>query len=214
MIRFKQNYSKFVCYETNKYSHFLLLLDQRGFLRKNEIKKTDTSVDRKLSKELKESLEENFEKEDEYVVKINQFFKIPKDEIDNHKEFFVETHLRSEHLNVCCYLDHGVDDILSSIKKLDDYDVNKLQSSKMKIQFILKLKNKIYCKDAIDITCKKELSAKKKIEYLEEYNNLGIRFQGTKQPNFETIESTQKILIKLITNFIKYVIFIANSLFR
>lgn len=187
-----------LCYETNKYSHFLSLLDQRGFLRKNEIKKTDTSVERKLSKELKESLEENFEKEDEYVVKINQFFKIPDDKIDDHKEFFVETHLRSEHLNVCCYLDNSVEDILSSVKKLDDYDVNKLQSSKMKIQFILKLKNKTGCEDAVDVMCKKELSSKKKVEYLEEYKNLSLRYQGKNQLTFDTIESTQKILIKLM----------------
>jgi hypothetical protein len=124
----------------------------------------------------------------------NQRFKL----VDQHKEFFIETHLRNEHLNVCCYLDKTVEDILSSVKKLDDYDVNKLQSSKMKIQFILKLKNKTGCGDsAIDITCKKELSSKKKVEYLDEYKNLSLRYQGKKQLNFDTIESTQKILIKL-----------------
>ena len=45
--------------------------------------------------------------------------------------------------------------------------------------------------------CKKELSSKKKVEYLEEYKNLSLRYQGKTQLTFDTIESTQKILIKM-----------------
>lgn len=187
-----------LCYETNKYAHFLKLLDDRGFVRNNQIKKTNTKIERDMNKQLKEAIEENFNKDDKFVTTINEFFKIDKEEIDNYKEFFIDTHLRREHLNICAYLDNNIEDILGSLFKREDYEVNKLQSDKFKLQFIMKLKKLAGSSDKLDIKITKELNARHRKTMLEEFKNLNIRFQGKDALNFDSIESTQKVLNKVM----------------
>ena len=158
------------CYNTNKFAHFLVLLEQRGFKNKRIIKKTIANNHDEL-KELKEELLATFNAETAKVSKINKYLKLPDGKIEEYKEFFIDKFKLEDHYNVCRYLNNDDTDILDRIRNTSkDFKVNTIKSTRMKIYLLKVIKAKAGCPNLSDLKVKNDLDVLDQHKLLDEYN--------------------------------------------
>ena len=179
-----QNY----CYSTNKFAHFLNILNQRGFIIDYKYEKTSKDISKEL-KELKQEKKDNFDVSSPQVEKINEYLKIPEDEIDTYKDLFLDKSKLDEHFIICQYLNKDNDDLLTDLMNNKDFECNKYQSNKMKLLFINELKEKCGC---IGVTLQNELNEEDKITYMNKYNK--IFRNRDKAINMNTILNLRNVL--------------------
>jgi hypothetical protein len=158
------------CYNTNKFAHFLVLLEQRGFKNKRVIKKTVANNYEEI-KELKEELLATFNKETAKVSKINNYLRLPDEKIEDYKEFFIDKFKLEDHYNVCRYLNNDDTDILDRIRNTSkDFKVNTIKSTRMKIYLLKVIKTKAGCPDLSDLNVKNDIDILDQRKLLDEYN--------------------------------------------
>tara|TARA_R110000772_G_scaffold238270_1_gene350288 strand:- start:300 stop:1247 length:948 start_codon:yes stop_codon:yes gene_type:complete len=127
-------------YDTNKYAWFIKLLNHKGFVvcdNHNKVNKIN-----KYLKEYKEYKYDSFDPTSDHVKKLNKYFNIPDDQLDNYKEIFLDSHKKNEHFRFINYENLCSELLHEKINTTKDYEVNKIKSNDGKLYLLLEFQNK------------------------------------------------------------------------
>ena len=119
-------------YDSNKYEHFLFIMQQRGFIQTQHSNDQGSKIDFKHLKNLEvESTEKQFLEDLEcgknYINRINSILRIPTNNLVNYSQYFVNPHKLANYFNYC-QLFHN-EKVEHKIKHSEDYITNKLKST-------------------------------------------------------------------------------------
>jgi hypothetical protein len=166
-------------YNTNKFSHFLNLIDTRGFVRDKTIKQKTVSKSNKVIKDsIKEDKYENFDLED--YSKVNAILRMTEEQAEENKDLFIDKYKLTKHFNLCNYINQNEEKIKESLLDKLDFNIVKIKSDKSKLVFLKRVK-KIFGNEEIEINSKpvsKDESKKINIEYNHYFDKL------TKTPDY------------------------------
>jgi hypothetical protein len=161
-------------YKTNMRKHFIILLETRGFNVSYDNKK-NILLDKKKEKIIKDEIIDN--KLDNFIYddsnykqhKIKNMLKIPDGREDDYKYFFINNNCVNNALSYnTIFKDY--DEILIMIKKIDDFTINILNKSIIKINFLNQLKIIEDDKNILNINHKNNI--KLEDEHMKVLNNL------------------------------------------
>lgn len=154
-------------YETNKFSHFLNLIDERGFIRDKTKKfKTKTKGNRETKEAILQEKLDNFDLNN--YMEINRILKLNKEQAEEHKCLFIDKYKLAKHFNLSNFLNQTEEKIKSSLLEKLDFNVVKIKSDKAKIIFLKKVK-KLFKNESIEIDSK-PVSKQHSDKINEEYN--------------------------------------------
>jgi len=155
-------------YNTNKFAHFLNLIDERGFIR-DKTKKfiTNTKGNREVKEAIQKEKLDNFNLND--YMEINRILKLSEEKAKEHKELFIDKYKLAKHFNLSNFINHSEEKIKNSLLEKLDFNVVKIKSDKSKIIFLKKLK-KLFKNDDIEIDSK-GVSKQQSDKINEEYNH-------------------------------------------
>ena len=132
-----------ICYSTNKFAHFIKLLLERGFIIETEEKYTSKDKLSNLLKEAKQLKEEDFSIDNPSVKEINKILKIPTEEIENYKQYFLNPHLLEQHFNLCKFRNIDQDTLKIKITEKEEFNTKKTTSVNMKIMYLHRFLEKL-----------------------------------------------------------------------
>jgi len=184
-------------YATNKFAHFIKLLDERGFNRVNKQYQKSKHNLREILKEFKQYKIDTFDKNHSYIKKLNEILKIPDEEIDNYKELFLSRNDLDCHFRYCKFLNETKQSLQDNLGELTEFNCKKIKTDKMKIYYLYILKEKLGCPEADDITIKNDLSKDDADNMFKLYN---IIFRNRKKDDFTTKKSLEKYLSQTYKN--------------
>lgn len=184
-----------MCYDTNKFAHFLSILKERGFKITYDYQKTTAKISNEL-KELKEDKLNDFDPKSNVTIKINNYLNIPDSQIELYKDLFIDKIKLQNHFTMSKYLNNDNNDHLGELIDNKDFSCNKFTSTKMKLLLINEIKDKCGCKDGVNLT--KKLSKNDRIKYMNTYNSV-FRNRDT-SANMDDLFNTQKLFIKMMKN--------------
>jgi hypothetical protein len=186
------------CCDTNKYVYFKLLLIKRGFIIKTNNNKTNKKELKKLINDLNQVNEENFNINHPQVIKINKILKIPEEEIENYKEYFLNDNLLKYHFKLCNYLNNNIDDLNNKLLNNEDFNSKKTISKFMKIRYLKQLHKKLNSEDN-NIFDKEYNLTQDDREKL--FNNYNIIFRNrNKNKNFNNDNDFKYYISKIYKN--------------
>ena len=183
-----------VSYRTNKFAHFIKLLDDRGFVRVNKIYKKEKGNLKEILKEFKQYKIDTFNQNDNYVKKINEILRIPSEKIEEYKNIFICRDKLDNHFTYCSYLKNNNMSLTSKLGELNEFNCNKIKSNKMKLLYLYVLKDKLGCPDLNDITITKDLD---KLDSKLMYDMYNILFRNRKKDDFSKREYCLKYMIEI-----------------
>ena len=125
------------CYNVNKFGHFRLLLKQRGFRIKKDIriKKSSLKDFNKVIKDMKDDKEMN--------TNLDKILKVPEEDKEQYKEYYTNQYLLDQHFNLCHMMNNTISDLKENLCNRQDYNVNKISAIKSKIIYLKQLKNSV-----------------------------------------------------------------------
>ena len=139
------------CYNTNKFAHFINLLDERGFKR-NHVMTKRVKAPTILKKEMVQDKLDNFDIKD--YSKINAILKVPLDQADEFKDYFIDTFKLQKHFNVCRMMDYEEKQLKDNIvDNSQDFNVNKVSTDKAKLLILKRIKANNDIKDLNVVDC-------------------------------------------------------------
>lgn len=127
------------CYNTNKYLHLMKILRDRGFnvdINHNTEHKCSFTEERE---KIEEKKLENFDKDSEKVIRLNEILKIPYNNIDVYKNYFIDRYMVVTHFNVSLFFFKDNIDNLDSLLKQKDYNICKKDNTILKLDLLDKL---------------------------------------------------------------------------
>jgi hypothetical protein len=162
-----------LCYDTNKFGHFLNILKTRGFIYKDERKHTIIEIKEKKKEmnELKEELIENFDEDDENNIKINEILKLPKEDMKDYAEYFISPYKLKQHFMISAFLYKSNDDISKILQDKKEFNIKKITDSMNKLKFLKKLKKEVNNDNIYNILSKVDENTKSD-ELSKEYNTI------------------------------------------
>jgi hypothetical protein len=142
-----------LCYKTNKFGHFIKLINDRGF--KYNMIMNNVDIDKKELIELKKDLLneklENFDINNKKHMKLNEILKVPEDRIDEFKEYFIDSYRLSNHFIISRFMRDDYKTLKEDLNNKADFNINKIQSTENKIKFLKLLKKLTYNEDIYSI---------------------------------------------------------------
>ena len=208
LSKFEYNYG---CFRTNKFAHFLKLLDERGFKRIIQYGLTNEPYIRgntiiyphkeitKIQMKIKAEKIENFDIKTEFNQRINEILKIPEEKAHEYAEYFIDNDKLLKHFNISKYLTSNKDTLLENLEDTEEFNTKKIRTCKSKILYLFKLRVKLGLKGLKDIKVNKIIDdEKERKEYFKEYNT--IFRNRSKNATFDTLEGQQQYLIKIYDN--------------
>jgi hypothetical protein len=195
-------FSKFeyenICYDTNKFCHFIKLLDQRGFILKTyRFKKYKTKCI--LSKEVLEP-EEFFKKEKNKKILQIIGLDIDDDIIKDNMEIISRYNFVQEYLNIKHYFYDNLDDnqLLDRLNNQNEFILGKVSNNNQKLRLLLKFKEMTGCEDRYNLESTVLLNQDQINQFEYEYK---IIFEKNKYYNenfdFSNLYNQDKVLNKL-----------------
>jgi hypothetical protein len=195
-------FSKFeyenICYDTNKFCHFIKLLDQRGFILKTyRFKKDKTKCI--LSKEVLEP-EEFFKKEKNKKILQIIGLDIDDDIIKDNMEIISRYNFVQEYLNIKHYFYDNLDDnqLLDRLNNQNEFILGKVSNNNQKLRLLLKFKEMTGCEDRYNLESTVLLNQDQINQFEYEYK---IIFEKNKYYNekfdFSNLYNQDKVLNKL-----------------
>jgi hypothetical protein len=179
-------------YNTNKFSHFLNLIDTRGFIRDKSIKqKTISKSNRDTKETIKEEKYDNFNLED--YSKINEILKLTEEQAEENKDLFIDKYKLTKHFNICNFINQKEENLKENLLKKLDFNIVKIKSDKSKLIFLKRVK-KLFNNEDINIDSKpvsKEVSKIINTEYNHFFDKL------SKSPDFTDKYECDKIQVKI-----------------
>lgn len=185
------------CFRSNKYAHFIKLLDERGFNRNTsalETNFTNMTQDEKDKKHNTQVME--FESKTAYNMRINNILKIPDAIIGEFVEYFINPIKLAKHFLFCDIFLKDKCVIIANIEESGDFKVNKARSEKAKILFINTFREKCGIVDQFDIMIKYMPCDEDRMKLLDEYKML-FRHRGD-TATFANVNELQIYLIRII----------------
>ena len=183
-------------YESNKYIHFIKLLNERGFIVKQIF--TRTKINGMTKKEKEEARQERLNEFDmdkeKYKLLNDKYLHIPHSKVyenDKIKDVFINQHQASIHFNLCKYLYKNEEQLIKELQRHLEYNINKYTSASIKINYLKKLFSVLdisFDNLMINDYDKEALSELEKEYY--------ILFKDRSKRNFT--DEIQKIVIKII----------------
>jgi hypothetical protein len=195
----KLSYRK-LCYNSNKYIHFVKLLSERGFKVYQNFNKTKiNSITKEERNDILQDYINIFDIESKRNKTLNEkYLKIPLKTIENNKnvkELFIDNHKLTKHFNICSFLYTEDNKLLVKLEDRLDYKINKFTSSINKIRFVKELYEVLNIDfDNLNIDIN-NIDNEKLKTYEEKYNNM---FRDRSKNDF--IKDIQKIIIKISKN--------------
>ena len=144
-----------LCYNTNKFAHFLKLLNDRGFIINSvmlENDKKDKKETKKAMKETKEHKLLTFNYND-YPIK-HKLLGIPdenNEDIEKYKEYYFNEYLLQEHKNIIKTINNTSSELKNKIEQKDGTKNTIISSSDHKIILLKKLKKTFKIKEFNEI---------------------------------------------------------------
>jgi len=197
-------FSKFeyenICYDTNKFCHFIKLLDQRGFILKTYRLKT-YKAKCILSKEVLEP-DEYFKKEKNKkildIIGLDIKDKIVSEKIDIISRYnFVQ-----EYLNIKHYFYDNLDDnqLLDRLNNQNEFILGKVSNNNQKLRLLLKFKEMVGCKEKNNLESSVLLNQEQINQFEYEYKMIFEKKYYNEKFKFDTIDNQNKVLNKLYKN--------------
>jgi hypothetical protein len=197
-------FSKFeyenICYDTNKFCHFIKLLDQRGFILKTyRFKKDKTKCI--LSKEVLEH-EEFFKKEKNKKILQIIGLDIDDDIIKDNMEIISRYNFVQEYLNIKHYFYDNLDDnqLLDRLNNQNEFILGKVSNNNQKLRLLLKFKEMTGCEDRYNLQSTKLLNQEQINQFEYEYKMIFEKKYYNEKFKFDTIDNQNKVLNKLYKN--------------
>jgi hypothetical protein len=185
-----------ICYDTNKYAHFIKLLKQRGFVIQTINKKTNKDTFNDLLKDMKKMKEEEFNINNKQVLKINEMLKLPESEIENYKKYFLDPELLKKHFNFCKFLKREQEDLEYELNEKSEFINKKVLSKNMKIIYMQKLLKELDTDLNNVLSVKKfNINTDKRKDLFNEYN---IIFRNRSKRDFNNDIDIQYYIRKII----------------
>ena len=128
-----------LCYNTNKFGHFLNLLIKRGFDYDEIRKKTYINVLEEKEQLIKDKYN-NFDIENNKYKKINDILNIPADKVNNYKDLFIDHFRLLDHFAICKFYRDSDELIKNELNDKNEFNMNKIKCLDNKIKFLKKLK--------------------------------------------------------------------------
>jgi hypothetical protein len=151
-----------ICYNTNKFGHFLNILKIRGF--DYDDNRRHTIIEQKeKKKELKllmDELIENFDEDNENNIRINELLKLPKEEMKNYAEYFISPYKLKQHFLICSFLYKSEIDIKNILIDKKEFNIKKITDSINKVNFLKKLKKQVNDNNLYNICSKPDENTK------------------------------------------------------
>lgn len=190
------------CYETNKFGHFLNLLEKRGF-KNDSIKFYNTNLDgtKNMRDKVKELKLENFSVDHPSVIKINEYLNIDEQSIEEYKDYFLNQRKLDNHFNISTYFFKNDENTIN--KKLQEkleFDVKKVSSNLSKMKFLQEIKVLSGCHDNNDIIVKNPLDITKADFYATNYNKVWNASIKKSDIDFTDIDVIKQYLYKMYKN--------------
>lgn len=187
------------CYNTNKYVHFIKILKNRGFNIKTQKQTTEKNIS-SLLKELKQLKEDNFNIDNPIVKKVNDILKIPVEDIETYKEYFLNPNLLDNHFNYCKFINKDIETLKDSIINKEEFNSKKTISTNNKILYLKKLIDILNIdNDYINIFDNEyNLTNEQKEKLYNEYNIVYVN-RNTKK-DFSTNDNIKYYICKMFKN--------------
>ena len=183
-------------YNTNKFGHYKVGLRDKGFTDRTDYFQTSKQKIQEKAKENKEKKYDEFSCDNPIYNKINEYLELPKHEWKNHKEIFIEQAQLNKHFNIQTYFFKSSEEWDKDIKAAEEFNANKVRSSKSKFLFIKKIMTefKITSKDNIKVV-KGTTDEKGKAIY-KEYKLL-FRDRGKKDLDLKIPTECEKLIARI-----------------
>lgn len=192
------------CQSTNKFCHFKLLLDERGFVEQNKkVNKTDKNNLKKITDKQTELEIKNFDIEKPKYQKINEILHIPKDKINEYIDLFVNEGSLNKYLNIKRYLLSSSKILDLMLKERKEFGINKVQSSFYKIELLQEFIKKCKGKSKIETEVKCALSSDEAVKYYDKFNVL-FRFRLKNKLDLTKVEDCNNLIYKCMTQLFGY----------
>ncbi len=208
------------CYDSNPYAHFKELLGIRGFIDDTKIAQSSVKKTKQLLKEDKERLTNSINKDMEFVIKMNEYIGLPEDEIENHKEIFMDRSFIGNLISLRRFIfdKHGqtydpndkkwIDEYETELERFNDqkdtmktkiyesreFNVKKIKSNQSKMIFIDRLREELNIPDRLKITDFTKMNEDKANEYYAEYKAIYTDRSKKDENPLLTEEGTQKFV--------------------
>ena len=194
-----------VCYNSNKFGHFIKLLHDRGFIINSTVYTLDRAEKKqtkKMTKEAKEQKLLNFNY-NEYPIK-HKMLNIPDndtDAINKYKEYYINEYLLKEHNNIIKTVNNTRSQLRQKIENTDGTKNNIITSTDNKILLLKRIKKEFKIKDFKTITASideyKKVKDTTKETLYEEYKQA---FKSTSKHNFNTLDGLNKCIKTMYGN--------------
>jgi len=182
-----------ISYNTNKFSHFLNILDERGFIRNKEVLKEIKK--RGNNKEIKEEIKEekylNFNPEK--YPEILEILNISNKDSLKYIDFFIEKHKLLNHLNICYYMFEDENKLKGKLADKLDFNIKKIKDEKSKVLFLKQIK-KLFNNPEIDFIKSKGVSVEESKKINKEFS---IYFSKVKECDFTNSYECDKLQYKI-----------------
>jgi len=197
-------FSKFeyenICYDTNKFCHFIKLLDQRGFILKTYRFKRDKTkcIVSKEVLEPKEFFKKEKNKKILDIIGLDTEDKIVSEKIDIISRYnFVQEYLNIKHY---FYDNLNDEDLLERLNNQNEFILGKVSNNNQKLRLLLKFKNMAGCEDRYDLQSTKLLNQEQINQFEYEYKMIIEKKYYNEKFKFDTIDNQNKVLNKLYKN--------------
>jgi len=197
-------FSKFeyenICYDTNKFCHFIKLLDQRGFILKTYRFKRDKTkcIVSKEVLEPKEFFKKEKNKKILDIIGLDTEDKIVSEKIDIISRYnFVQEYLNIKHY---FYDNLNDEDLLERLNNQNEFILGKVSNNNQKLRLLLKFKNMAGCEDRYDLQSTKLLNQEQINQFEYEYKMIFEKKYYNEKFKFDTIDNKNKVLNKLYKN--------------
>ena len=134
------------CYQTNKFLHLINIMKARGFEVKQEKRTLVQSMKTsEIKKQINEFKSENFDVENPIVKRVNEMLKVKPCDIDDYKEFFIDSNKLSKHFTYSAYFRKDMKENLQNLECRGDFDLNKAGDRIMKFKLLDDMQSVIGC---------------------------------------------------------------------
>mgnify|MGYP003624535326 CR=1 FL=1 len=146
------------CYNTNKSVHFRIGAIQKGFIGENIQQKTCNDALAIITKEHNNEQRLLFNPLDERWQKINKYLCFPTHIIDKERDLFLKQSNLDFYFNKQKFFYKSKNDNIVSLKKDDNFIIDKLKSNTNKIIFVGKVLSTFGIHDKTNIICNKKIN--------------------------------------------------------
>jgi hypothetical protein len=160
-----------LCYSSNKYLHFKMLLQNYGFvLNEPDYTKMFFEVDKKQKKIDKDTAKDvRFEGVDLFEHSLNKYLQIPSEAIEEYVDMFHSQSKVQQHFNISKYVFDEEDKLIKQLIDKKDFNAKLAQSNTFKVQQLKKFGTMLGFKGIGDFTVKKKLTSDQEKSIVEFY---------------------------------------------